>query len=280
MTDAHEPEKDPSTDFVPPVVLKKGPRLYPIGSATYIIGGHPTSMMLTARHLFDEMERIDGGPSRSHASIPQIFRPAPTPSRVLRRSFMHAIREVDGAGFLRSIKEAKASDGHDLAIAALYEDGFLRPPPSVRIDTSIPVVGTTVWAVGWSMMEPLNVEEEGSSIRFTFSWERSVRRGKITAVHPEGLRMYHWPCFETDMTFASGMSGGPIFDERSPLVAIGVISSGWDEGGSVGAMLWPLGGLAIRRMKGGVDQTSTVVELIEEGVIKDLGELHKRWPVT
>jgi hypothetical protein len=276
MTNTQQSETDPSTDFVPPVVLKKASTLHPIGSATYILSGHPTSMMLTARHLFDEMERIDRGPSRSHASMPQIFRPGPTPHHVLQRSFMHAIREVEGAGFLRSIKIATASDSHDLAIAALFEHGSLHRPPSVRIDTSIPVVGTPVWAVGWSRMEPLQVEEDGS---FTFSWERAVRRGKITAVHPSGVRMHRWPCFETDITVEYGMSGGPIFDDRSPLVAIGVISSGWNEGASVGAMLWPLGGLSIERKEGRGNKTTTVVELIEEGLIKDLGELHKRWPV-
>jgi hypothetical protein len=89
------------------------------------------------------------------------------------------------------------------------------------LDTTPVNVEGPIIAIGYAPMKakPLRTTEEWLEFSFEAGW--ACNKGKVTAVYPEkGPSGQKGPCFQVDIPFKGGMSGGPIFtwDAKAPYV--------------------------------------------------------------
>ena len=113
----------------------------------------------------------------------------------------------------------------------------------VEINVAPPPVGSSVTAFGFARSK---IEVDlADPTSFVCSNAYRIVQSKVTQVFfPRRDRgMLAFPCFEMEGDFESGMSGGPIFNERNQVC--GVISSGGIPGACHGAVLWPVLGVEI-----------------------------------
>lgn len=247
----------------------------------------PAALVLTAKHIFDYIERLDEPHQRHAATTPPEFRtPLPT-TRTLKNSVMKAARCFGGNTYLCSIQTVRFEEGPgpDLALCVIVHDEPYRYLPFdsyFQFDTRAPAIGEKVVALGFDRMDTrAESEASGDSKRvFTYqvNWNRSARECEVTAIHDNGHGIVKGPCFEVSVPLDSGMSGGPILN-RQALTVRGVVASGMtiegDEAPGKASLLWPLAGLALPTSSVPGDDVS-LLELLRQGIIPDLGKLHER----
>lgn len=93
----------------------------------------------------------------------------------------------------------------------------------IRLSGIGPRVGDRVVALGFPELQCQPLDAEG--LRYLLSDGMSASYGHIVAVHPKGLRGDPTPVIEVEANWPSGMSGGPVLNERGEVVA--VISRSW-----------------------------------------------------
>jgi len=157
----------------------------------------------------------------------------------------------------------------------------------MNLDTSIPVPGREVFALGYAAMAVRNQEATNDGFEWGVLERRlTLRRGVVTRVHLQGDRV-PWPCFETTIPMEGGMSGGPIYwlplAPDPKVVVCGMISQDFSPddakasyhvaGCSTAAMLWPALGLAVHGSIGpnAAPKRIFLLELIQQGAVKDIG---------
>lgn len=97
----------------------------------------------------------------------------------------------------------------------------------VRLSGVGPRVGELVVAIGFPELDCQPINEEG--IRYLLTDGMSAAYGRITALHPNGIRNNPTPVIEVEAKWPSGMSGGPVFNESGQV--IGLVSRSWSDVG-------------------------------------------------
>ena len=90
----------------------------------------------------------------------------------------------------------------------------------MRLSGVGPRVGDTVVAVGFPDLDCRPVDD--AAMRYLLSDGMSAAYGRITGIHPNGVRNDRTPVIEVEANWPSGMSGGPVFNSGGE--AIGVVS--------------------------------------------------------
>jgi serine protease Do len=98
---------------------------------------------------------------------------------------------------------------------------------AVRLSGVGPRVGEVIVAIGFPELDCQPVDEEG--MRYLLSEGMSAAYGRITALHPTGVRNNPTPVIEVEAKWPSGMSGGPVFNESGQV--IGLVSRSWSDVG-------------------------------------------------
>ncbi len=208
-----------------------------MGSAFHIDGW---GTFLTADHVIEPVRRQSrrvsgsGGEIRfeiEHADrCPMLLlgmglvfgKPAVPPAALARvASIRSPIRErEDPLAALSGQKEIEATS--DIAVMQLA-----RPVPDkmtgtlgVRVRGVGPAIGDTVVALGFPDLDCQPVDDE--AMQYLLSDGMSAAYGRITGIHPKGLRNDVTPVIEVEANWPSGMSGGPVFNSRGEV--IGVVS--------------------------------------------------------
>jgi hypothetical protein len=113
----------------------------------------------------------------------------------------------------------------------------------LEVNVAPPSVGSMVTAFGFTRSD-MNAEPIDSTLLMCSNVCRVVQ-GTVTDVFfPRRDRsMLVFPCFGIEGDFHSGMSGGPIFNDRGQVC--GVVISGGIPGVCHGAVLWPILGVEV-----------------------------------
>lgn len=250
----------------------------------------PAALVLTAKHIFDYIEKLDAPNQRHAATTPPEFR-APRPTkRSLNRAVMKAVRRVNGNPYACTIETVRFLEDPDtdLALCIIVHDEPHRRLPfdsAFTLDTETPAVGSKLLALGFDRMDTIEEKEESQDskrlLTYRVNWNRSVRECEVTAIHDGGHGIVKGPCFEVSVPLDSGMSGGPVLD-REALTVRGIVSSGVTligaEASGKASLLWPLAGLSLPTSSASANDVG-FLELLRGGVIHDLGKLHERCEV-
>ncbi|MFA6288664.1 MAG: serine protease [Opitutaceae bacterium] len=149
-----------------------------------------------------------------------------------------------------------------------------------HLDFAIPQVGTEVAVFGYNRAEIVTTSHEGGVINQSFSLHPTSALGHVIEVYPtrRDSVLLKYPCFLTDAPFGDGMSGGPVFDNKTGRV-IGVVCSSFDlsELGqppiSYVSLLWPLLGTSIQVRRIDLPEGSNCLfhELYQKGFLRATG---------
>ena len=150
---------------------------------------------------------------------------------------------------------------------------FLWPKPFPELELLPPILGSKVWAFGYSGMTHSHTPGEAA---VDITAEPTLTEGEVTGHFPLGRGTWRFPQFEVSCCFKPGMSGGPLIHEGR---ICGVISYGPElEGGipgpSFAAALWPL---LASEGKSSVDPrivTNPALQMLERRRIPHPGETH------
>lgn len=244
------------TEIALHLVAHRDGRTVPMGTAV-VIG---SNVAITARHVVEACwSEFEGGALESSAA---------------GTFALHALQVMrdgkQGVGY--SATKTHVAPWTDLALLELTR--WTDQPPGFewwcpKLALLPPAVGTRVAAFGYhgSSVTPL---ANGAHVLRS----RSSSVGTVTAIHLHGRdRTLPWSCFETNMRFESGMSGGPVFDDDGRLCGL-VCSSmppGPDAGDHVSwvTSLWPMMGMTIDTPREGhpAGVTYPVLELARAGLI-------------
>lgn len=205
--------------------------------------------MVTAKHVIEEIQRVQQRPSAAHPSALREFLPAPDPLnidleavfaqcyfgtgclgvRLIDDVFVHADADVGICRLTKQFHKAGMSPAErdDVPLDVGAENDF---QTAFLIADLLPEVDSTVGVLCFTKMgmdRHAHVEEEHS---YEITTNPTLRLGRVTAVYPEGQGLSRGPCFETTIPFIGGMSGAPVvtWGQRGALKVIGVVCSDLD----------------------------------------------------
>jgi hypothetical protein len=153
------------------------------------------------------------------------------------------------------------------------QNGWMPKLPVFRLSPSIPAVGENILGCGYYQMNgSVGDQTEDGKLEVDYSQNAAYTRGRIIEVYPQrrDSGMLRFPCFRTDARFDSGMSGGPILNERGGVCGVICSSLPADESSpehiSYGSLIWPAFGtpIEVERPEQGSTMT-TVYDLAKEG---------------
>ncbi len=254
----------PIQEAVLPLIAKVDDRLWPVGTAFVI---YPGGLLLTARHVLEEAERHAIPRQRSDGSTYRHYE--------LYALYMSSSRAegIDLFGGSLPVDELWCADSHDVAIVRVNlprhvetdEPLWLRS--TTILGTRPPRVGSPVAAIGYCKM----TAEEVTEGTVDYSQETAISTGRVTEVfhqRRDGV-LATYPCFHVDCRFDSGMSGGPILDDRGRVC--GIVSRGLtsadEEHTGLGASIWPALGIPIQLHMDGTCMTTNLLELARRQLI-------------
>lgn len=230
---------------VVPVLLNDGDGLTRGMGTAFHIDGWGT--FLTADHVIDSVRQrskhVSSGPGDARYEMPHrdlcpillfgmglVFGKPPVPADAL--GYATAIRSpirqrADPLTALAGRAEFEAASD-----VAVLEVGNSIPETmtgtlAVRLSGVGPRVGEVVVAIGFPELECQPVDEQ--AMRYLLSEGMSAAYGRITALHPNGVRNNPTPVIEVQAKWPPGMSGGPVFNEYGQVIA--VVSRAWSDVG-------------------------------------------------
>jgi len=219
--------------ILPIVVTCTDGHYEPIGTAFVIAVAGKNAIALSAAHNFDYIAKeVDGGHDTCHPTTLPEFR-SPVQDIQFRYTNVRVIYpDMKGEMHLPYVYRTYVNRPSDIAICMLnIPDNFASDvvfDQYLALKSAPPAIGTSVAAVGYSGMKILSNRKEGIEWKVTHTEFLTRRMGAITDVFPErGPLNQPAPCFQCNIPFDSGMSGGPIIDlsHEEEISAIGIISS-------------------------------------------------------
>jgi Trypsin-like peptidase domain len=111
-----------------------------------------------------------------------------------------------------------------------------------------PVESTGVTAIGYRKSTlDVKTNEGGEAVHIDLNDQAMLAKGHVTKIYPErrDSLFLPFPCFEVNVRYHSGLSGGPVMDHVTGSVC-GVVCSSFDDGKdsaqatSYASTLWPL----------------------------------------
>jgi hypothetical protein len=148
--------------------------------------------------------------------------------------------------------------GVDLAVLEIELHSHSGVSPAIshncpRLMVNPPTKGAGITAHGYRNSR-LTVEanETGQAIHVSLNDDSMLAKGKVTEIYYDRRDSFlmPFPCFEVDVRFESGLSGGPVIDHATGGIC-GVVCTGFDDGRqtakstSYASLLWPALGLRI-----------------------------------
>jgi len=201
----------------------------PIGTA-FIIGSFgETAIALTAAHVFKGVRDVQQPYQRHHPSaLPEFL--GDVDEICLDRKRVRALC-CDHQGLeIATITWAVWDKKSDIGILNLrvQTEGKKFFETRYLLNDQPPVVGEEVCVLGYADMSVSKEHKEDNQESFDIKRRPILRKGRITAIHPEGHLLCRGPCIETSIPVFPGMSGGPVFRVGSAgeqILPFGLISS-------------------------------------------------------
>ena len=261
-----------------------------IGSASILAASGRDALAITARHNFDQIQKVQQPPDRSHHSTPAIFRTTFAPlnlsPKYVRAMYFDGDEYVDGCVVTSCIALSEL----DIALFTVrFQDSYRGPEFRFHFDIdSRPLqVGEEVASLAFDGLEVIRQGAIGESgWTATMAHKIDVRRGRITRSYVQGGRS-PWPAAESTIPIVGGMSGGAVFrlkENGVPETGICAILSkdispseafsSFEIGGhSTLAMIYPalVTAVPIKFPGWASESFPTVLDLVRAGVLNDLG---------
>jgi hypothetical protein len=259
---------DPVQRGVMPLIMVQDNEVIPLGTGFTIT---PDGLMITARHVIEEAERRARSRSGNRYGNDlqlEIF--------ALYVIAHHADAHLCGGPL--PIREVWMLDGLDICYCML-SGAFLNDEvvrfPVVRLSPGIPKVGENIIGFGYlKMAGALKGTLENGQTPLNYRQDTAFTRGQIMEVYPQRRdSLLPFPCFRTNARFDSGMSGGPVMNERGNVC--GVICNSlpaddkWPEHRSNASLLYPSLGtiIDVTGQPGRAAERMSIYEVIQKGHI-------------
>jgi hypothetical protein len=183
------------------------------------------------------------------------------------------------------VENIQFSEASDVAVCALHFEKHIpehiRFQKKITIDTTPVDENIAIAAIGYfGMVSKWEITEAGSEISLHSKFD--FRKGTIVRRYgSRGPGIHKWPCFQCNIAFDHGMSGGPVVYYRpdETIVACGMISSDFSfqpsedqptEQRGTACMLWPAMSLSLPNTAiNGVACEPSLLELQSQGFIED-----------
>jgi Trypsin-like peptidase domain len=289
--------KEMLQQFVFPVVAISGNGLWHnCGSGFVIVSADRRALLFSAAHVFDIPRELDEPIPPYHLS--SLFRPVIKQKEMKRTQLRAVCRTSDNALHLAVIDRVWMLDPLDIAVCLIQLPPSAPPEAKFRlrlgIDTKPLTNGEPVLAVGYHSMTVQQDTQEGigaSTGQFNFTLE--VRDGVVTDVFPsKGPRNEPMSCFQANVAFDSGMSGGPVIKKTHlpELVACGIIgkdssdSTEGQQGSGTLALAWALWQAMALTVEleeaSGSSGVTSLLELVKRHLIDDRGDAASHVRIT
>lgn len=261
-----------------------------IGTGFVTFAKGRSAHLVTAAHVIEQIRRIDNPHPKHHPSTPGIFLPIIHRTE-LQRAKPRAIYFDGNIAHVAAIEAAMEMSGCDIALCSIRFSDDVNPVilfnSRLGLDTTPVTVGESIIAIGYAHMKIDQLQITGEYLHAKFDAHWSSEQGKVISVYPQrGPTGQQGPCFEVDIPFKAGMSGGPVmtWDERAPYVR-GFIMKGeerLDEGDTsampfaLAGMIWPLLLMPVDLpdRDGNIFTERCLLDLEKEGAIIDKGRGH------
>ena len=273
---------------LPILVTLPGGNVECIGTGFITLTNGRQAHLITAAHVIEEIRKIDRPHPKHHLSTPNILLPV-----VHRFELQHARPQAiffDGTRpHVAIIEAAMEMANFDIALCSIRFNDDVGSDvvfaSRFALDTTPDSVEEPIIAIGYAPMKakPLHTTEEWLEFAFEAGWV--CDKGKVTAVYPEkGPTGQKGPCFQVDILFKGGMSGGPVFtwDAKGPYVR-GFVMMGeerFDKASnrdsvpfSLAGMIWPLMLMPVDMPlpNGTLRRERCLLDLEKEGALIDKG---------
>lgn len=229
-----------------PLFLRSGRKLKPVGTAYWLGGGAP--FIMTALHCVTEALREDPRYER-------LFANGLLPEKIdLRDAAFYILHQDDcttdgGRVSLIPLTSVNAGPPGDVAFGfPQFEEGRLTWALPISFDP--PRIGSKVWSLGYTSIEPADGISLDDLQAGAFNWARDYRHrfvvteGTVTSIFTQRFAtgFTNGPCFAFDNAIARGQSGGPIITQDGRLVGLNSASadSFFNRQMSLGSMFYPL----------------------------------------
>lgn len=259
-----------------PLLLEHGGAFKPIGTGFLV---HPSGLLLTAGHVLRHARKVAGFRLDQDVSVLDGH---------VHCLWLSGDVDEDGKWIGGMIPLLRFYDSPDIDIGAgwlgqlRHADGTPVQHTVVPLDISMPREGEKALAIGYLNMTASDDEPGVAGDRVIALYQdTATSSGEVVELHPQGRDrgMYHFPCYHINASFAPGMSGGPVFNEREGVC--GVVS-GSMEGSepnyvSYASMIWAAMGLPIEAplSRDGKMTRTTLLELARLGHLKVSGPVDR-----
>lgn len=250
-----DPPRELDEGLLTLIARSRSGELHAVGTG-FVIKALPTSaLVVSAAHVFAEVQRLQHRGTQTHRTALPEFIPAAKAIELELRSLATLTLKEERVVISAVAGLAFDEDG-DFGIAQIKpqkgQEGEF-PLREFLLDDRKPQVGQLVCVASYSNLSCYTDETDA----FRVTRRLVVRVGRVLEVFPNGHRLCRGPCFETSIPVYSGMSGSPVFwyDKNRPPAAIGIVCSDPDPDGpekddraTAGRSL--IASLPVRRMEG------------------------------
>jgi hypothetical protein len=277
---------------LPIIVIGPDGAAKPVGTGS-IVGSLTNGqlLILTAKHNIDHIKKVDQRyGDRAHASMPDFFRAEVQKDQFVNNTECYLLFPFQKENKYSPIGKVVYAFEFDIALASCILPDGIEPPIPLAIDTNPPQVGMQGLAVGYVDMKAHTVQLLDENVRtghWEFEGEFTPRPCAVTKAQPHGSSLCRWPCFQINVPIHSGMSGGPVInfpDNEHPAIC-GILASDLSINpdaqteasgeNALASALWISVALSMPVERGnGSKEIWTLLDLIENGIVKDFGTAH------
>jgi Trypsin-like peptidase domain len=258
-----------------------------IGTGFISLANGRQAHLITAAHVIDEIRKLDDPYPKHHLTTPSCFLPV-----VYRHELQYARPQAvyfDGtAAHVATIEAALEMGKVDIALCSVRLNDNVGSavvfPSRFALDTTPIRVGERIIAIGYSRMTTKVAQTTEKWIEWAFEAGLASHQGEVTNVYlaEHGPTGEKGPCFQVNVPFEGGTSGGPVFtwDSKGPYVRGFVMKGMVENSGSVpfalAGMIWPLMLMPVDMLNpnGSLRRNRCLLDLEEEGAIIDKGRAH------
>ena|SRR3989338_7146476 len=252
-------------EIVMPIVAIEGEKIIILGTGFVI---NPDGIIITAKHVISDYLS-----SNNQDIKKEIKKEFSIFALYISKKKHGPENQLYSGGFL-PLKIAWYTEQLDITFCWLQRpiiNGFPLNLSTIALSPGIPKVGEKLLAFGYYKSTAIFYKEK---FRIDFSQETGLTHGAIIEVHNDyrDRSFLSFPCFQTDALFKSGMSGGPVFNEKGAVCGVicSSIETEEDENCiSYASLVWPslATPITVNFKTGNSLQKIRIYELIEKGLI-------------
>lgn len=255
------PGYDPIMEFVSPLVCQSVLITDCIGTAV-IVGPY---LAFTARHVIEDYARTHG--------VHDIATMSGDVDAEFNLLIFQTTEEISATWSVAKIYVSPATDIAVLFIKPGNEDAVQYKFRPVYMDLHPPYPGTQVSGFGYPASKISRSETDSNTYELDLRGHTTI--GEVTTVYRSRRDSFllNYPCFEVNARVDGGMSGGPVFDQRTGSL-LGLMCTSWefqdaDSATSYIASLWPIMPILIDIPRAGrsAEEKYRLLELASSGVL-------------